>query len=193
MNKNYVIAIVIVIVVIVGGIFLLKSDGTENVVIDTHITEGDVSHTHTGTSTEELPINENGDTSDEAIEEPQLEGDGDEAGADMIATDLEEVAVVERVVTYTSAGFDPKVIEIEAGESVKFVNGSNRKMWVASNVHPTHTLYPEESDADCLGSSFDACEEIEIGGSWSFIFNKVGDWEYHDHLNPSRTGTVEVN
>jgi hypothetical protein len=65
-------------------------------------------------------------------------------------------------------------------------------MWVASAQHPTHTVYPEKTDADCLGSAFDACEGVSPGNSWSFTFNEVGEWGYHNHLRANHWGRVIV-
>ncbi|MDP3726055.1 MAG: hypothetical protein Q8R36_02565, partial [bacterium] len=59
-------------------------------------------------------------------------------------------------------------------------------------IHPTHALYSEQSEEDCIGSSFDACEEIPPGSSWVFIFNETGSWGYHNHLEASHRGTIVV-
>ena len=106
---------------------------------------------------------------------------------------MEEEAVETNLVKYTNQGFSPKTISINEGDTVTWTNESNLNLWVASSIHPTHNEYPEESDSDCGGSTFDACIGIGPGEEWSFTFNEVGSWDYHDHLNPSRTGTVEVD
>jgi plastocyanin len=105
-------------------------------------------------------------------------------------------AVKENVVTYTDAGYSPSTITIKKGETVTFVNQSSRSMWPASAVHPTHTVYSGTSLSkhcpDTTGTAFDACKGFLPGESWSFKFDKVGTWKYHDHLNPSSTGTIGV-
>lgn len=88
----------------------------------------------------------------------------------------------ETVVLYTSDGFSPSSSPIKKGETVVFKNESNQQMWVASASHPVHTLYPE----------FDQRGIAEKGGSYSFMFDKTGTWKYHDHMNPSRNGTIVV-
>lgn len=85
-------------------------------------------------------------------------------------------------VTYTDSGFSPKEITIKAGDTVNFVNESSKSFWPASNPHPVHTDYPE----------FDAKKDISAGDTYSFKFEKVGTWGYHNHKNPSQIGTVIV-
>lgn len=98
----------------------------------------------------------------------------------------------ETTVVYTEDGFTPATVEVRKGDTIRFENRSNRDMWPASAFHPTHTIYPEKSASDCLGSSFDACRGVPPGESWSFTFNSVGTWRYHDHLSAAKTGTVVV-
>jgi plastocyanin len=85
---------------------------------------------------------------------------------------------------------------IKKGETVTFKNQSSNSMWPASAMHPTHRVYSgtslDEHCPDTTGTAFDACKGFLPGQSWSFIFNKTGTWKYHDHLNPSATGTVVV-
>jgi plastocyanin len=78
--------------------------------------------------------------------------------------------------------FDPRVVTIEAGEAVTFVNVTPEDKWPASNPHPVHTLYP----------GFDAGRSIIPGGSWSFTFTLRGRWTYHDHLSPDTEGVIVV-
>lgn len=86
----------------------------------------------------------------------------------------------EVVVELLEGGYSPEEVTIKRGDVVKFVNKRKHYFWPASNLHPTHTIYPE----------FDPQEPVE--SSWSFRFNKVGEWRYHDHLAPYFTGKVKV-
>lgn len=79
--------------------------------------------------------------------------------------------------------FKPDTLEITQGEKVEFTNDSLKDHWPASNIHPTHGIYPE----------FDPRQSIKPGKSWTFTFTKPGSWRYHDHLNPSLTGTIIVS
>lgn len=85
-------------------------------------------------------------------------------------------------VTYKSGIFSPNPVTIKVGQGVRFVNAGPGLMWVASNPHPTHTDYP----------GFDSLKGVEVGQSYTFVFSKVGTWKYHNHPNPSETGTVVV-
>jgi len=87
-----------------------------------------------------------------------------------------------QIVTYTDSGFSPSIVTIKRGESIKFVNESSEFMWVASNPHPTHTIYP----------GFDEGKAVGKGGSYTFTFNKTGDWGYHNHVRNIRTGRIVV-
>ena len=86
-------------------------------------------------------------------------------------------------VELTSHGtFEPDTVTIKSGQTVKWVNNSGGLMWVASNPHPTHTDLP----------GFDQKQVMHSGDSWEFTFIKAGRFGYHDHLEPSRRGTVIV-
>ncbi|OGH72112.1 MAG: hypothetical protein A2921_00520 [Candidatus Magasanikbacteria bacterium RIFCSPLOWO2_01_FULL_43_20b] len=98
--------------------------------------------------------------------------------------------VEEKIITYTDSGFSPATLTIKKGETVVFKNQSAQSMWPASAFHPTHTAYP--TTGGCLGSTLDACKGVQLGESWSFQFDFVGNWKYHDHLNPSNFGTIVV-
>lgn len=90
--------------------------------------------------------------------------------------------VTRTVVTYTGTGFSPLTVTVKVGSTVTFVNESNRGMWVASAVHPTHQLLP----------GFDQLTSVETGGTYEYAFTKVGTWKYHNHRNPADTATVIV-
>ncbi|MBM3257264.1 MAG: hypothetical protein FJY98_02960 [Candidatus Liptonbacteria bacterium] len=94
------------------------------------------------------------------------------------------------VITYTDQGFSPVSLTISKGEKVIFENQSSRAFWPASAPHPAHTTYPERQG--CVASTFDACGPQASGDPWEFQFNRVGTWRYHDHLNPSKMGTIIV-
>ncbi len=93
-------------------------------------------------------------------------------------------------VLITDNGFSPKEIKIKKGDTVRWTNQSSALSWPASAIHPTHSIYPEKGG--CIDSSFDACKGLNKGESFTFVFNFPGSWKYHDHLNPSKAGTVVV-
>jgi plastocyanin len=97
----------------------------------------------------------------------------------------------------TSSGFSPNTLTINKEDIVLFVNEGSSPSWPASAMHPTHTVYDgttmSEHCPNPENTAFDSCEGIEEGESWSFTFEKTGTWNYHDHLNVARTGTIVVN
>ncbi|QQG37760.1 MAG: hypothetical protein HYS26_04000 [Candidatus Kaiserbacteria bacterium] len=95
-------------------------------------------------------------------------------------------------VAFDGTAFTPSTVTIKKGETVRWNNTSDKNVWPASAVHPTHSVYPEKTASDCLGSAFDACRGLIPGELWDFTFNQMGTWRYHNHSNPSITGTVVV-
>jgi len=95
-----------------------------------------------------------------------------------------------------SGGIFPGVIVISAGETVNFINRDNRPHRPASDIHPTHRLYPGSGIEKCgtpdQSNNFDACRGLAQGEFYSFTFNEVGSWSYHDHLNPGLRGIIIV-
>lgn len=100
------------------------------------------------------------------------------------------------LVEITSSGFSPSSLEVTKGSQVTFINKDGASHWPASNMHPTHTEYPGSGINKCSTSqqaeTFDACHTLSQGESFSFIFNEIGTWNYHDHLNPDLQGTIVV-
>lgn len=91
------------------------------------------------------------------------------------------VMVEGKTVSITAAGFSPKNMVIKQGESVTFENIDSSDHTVNSDAHPTHSLYP-----------FLNAGLIKSGEKKTIIFEKAGKYTYHDHLNPSLTGSVTV-
>lgn len=79
-------------------------------------------------------------------------------------------------------GFFPQYLEIEQGDTVVFKNEGKNPHWPASNIHPTHAVYPE----------LDPKKAILPGEAWSFIFKRAGEWGLHDHLYPKLTDRIIV-
>ena len=79
-------------------------------------------------------------------------------------------------------GFFPQKLIIKKGQRVKFVTTKAKSFWPASNLHPSHTIYPE----------FDSNEPVAQDQSWSFNFTKPGEWKYHNHLAPIYKGRITV-
>lgn len=102
----------------------------------------------------------------------------------------------EIVVEMSSSGFSPESVEINKGDSVTFTNVGAVGIWPASDIHPTHKSYPGSDISKCSSAEkdliFDACKLIVPGESYTFTFNEIGTWNYHDHSRASRKGTIIV-
>ncbi len=104
----------------------------------------------------------------------------------------------EIVVRMTADGFEPKSLEIAQGDTLVFENVDTVERWPASNIHPTHRLYPGSSIEYCDTPSeseqpnFDSCGGVLPGESYSFTFDYPGLWRFHDHIYPQFSGKVNV-
>lgn len=103
-------------------------------------------------------------------------------GVFLYLTLSKEVSPKEYVVTLTDNGFSPNEISIKEGDTVRFRSERQRPFWPASDLHPTHTIYP----------GFDSRFPIHPQKEWSFTFTQQGRWRYHDHLDPQHLGLVIV-
>lgn len=89
---------------------------------------------------------------------------------------------VEYEIVLTDSGFESKELTIEKGNNVVFINKRSVPVWPASDIHPTHGIYPE----------LDPKRGLEPGETWEFTFTKAGTWRMHDHLNPDATAVITV-
>ena len=88
---------------------------------------------------------------------------------------------LQTIVALTNVGFTPQTVTVQAGTKVTWTNNSGGNATVNSSVHPSHQDYPPLN----LG-------EFEDGQTLFLVFDTPGTYKYHDHLNPSWTGTVVV-
>lgn len=96
-------------------------------------------------------------------------------------TGADKMMKKEETVNLTADGFNPQTLTVKVGTKVVWTNSSGARANVSSAVHPTHQLYPPLN----LGN-FEDGEEV------SLTFEEAGTYKYHNHLNPSQTGTVVV-
>lgn len=87
------------------------------------------------------------------------------------------------VIELGEEGFSPQSLQVRVGERVTFKSSLEDGFWPASNIHPTHELYPE----------FDSKGPLLKGETWSFVFEQEGVWRFHDHVHPFHTGTIVVS
>lgn len=82
------------------------------------------------------------------------------------------------LVSYTDAGFVPNTLEVKRGNVVRFVNNSNRSLWVITTVDTY--------------SAFDQGKSVGKGGIFEFTFAQTGAWGYKNLNSSSHTGTIIV-
>jgi len=107
---------------------------------------------------------------------------GSSGSSDSQRPSLCKSATGSATVLLKDGSFDPALITVKQCTKVTFQNVGTQPHWPASDFHPTHGIYPE----------FDPKRNVDPGQSWSFIFDRIGTWHYHDHLSPEVTGTVKV-
>lgn len=190
MQGNKLVYFLIILIVIVGGYFLFFAGSGDQA------PQGDMPTEDTVDTMDEGETMDQGDMDNEEMQDQQAPDEDTQAPTPETELEAEQAQpddpsqpTGDNLVTYTDQGYSPETITVPAGEPVTFVNESSNPMWTASAVHPTHGEYPGEG---CIGGSFDACEGVASGNSWSFTFDETGEWGYHNHLTPSHTGTVIV-
>jgi plastocyanin len=92
------------------------------------------------------------------------------------------MAAQANTIHYTSAGFTPSTIVIKKGTTLTILNDTSSAIQVDSDPHPTHTSYP----------MMNALSATPGHGFYTFTFNVEGTYHFHNHLDPSATGTVIV-
>ncbi len=85
-------------------------------------------------------------------------------------------------VSLTSTGFLPKVVEINKGETVRFVNKSGSAMRIASDDFGGTPLYVGLNQEKSVGQN----------GIYELTFTDTGAWAYHNRTAPSVIGVVYV-
>lgn len=171
--------LIIGVLILVGAGFYFYSQKSKKAIAPS--TQEQNSETKDTNSPEtQVATNDLGGESEQAPElkksAPSTFSDGSEAEG--MAPDI----LVSEIV-YDGKAFSPSTLNIKVGDIVVFRNKSEGDMWPASAPHPTHTDYPE----------FDPKDSIASGAKWQFTFLKVGNWKFHDHLNSSVFGTVNVS
>lgn len=144
MNKNIVIATVVVLVLIVGGWFLTRPKQIMAPEVTTQDTQTTVS-TQSAVATGEAMMEET------------------------------------KMVSIIAAGFSPKDLTVKVGETITWTNADSANHTVSSDNHPVHTLFP-----------FLNVGKIMPQEKKMVTFEKAGKYTYHDHLNPSLTGSITV-
>ena|SRR5258708_4914914 len=87
------------------------------------------------------------------------------------------------IVTYDGTSFNPQIISINRGESVRFVNKSSRAMRIASNTYQNIPIFP----------GFNQVKSVGRNGTYALSFVDPGVWGYHNmDQDPTVVGVVYV-
>lgn len=197
MNKT-ILGIIIAVVIVGGGFILFRQKSSAPTIPETQDNSSAAQE-----STEAVS-----DSRDDGRRSADGSAEGDSTAAPAEGLDSQQKTAEEtldqplketpKIVTvkFNGAGYFSKAVSIKKGEVVTWVNESSVKTWPASAMHPTHTVYPGSDIQKCFSGKanevFDACRGLNQGETYSFIFNEVGTWYYHDHLSPGMTGSVTV-
>jgi len=84
-------------------------------------------------------------------------------------------------ITYSDSGFSPSTITVKAGSTITIKNTSSGGLQFESDPHPVHT---DDTELN-VGT-------VASGQSMTFTVAEKGTHGYHNHLNPSDTGTIIV-
>lgn len=96
-------------------------------------------------------------------------------------------ATVPAAVTYSLAGFSPASVTVKKGTAVMWTNVSSGGMRVAAT-----SGLAAGNCAEGAPASFDQCVASVPGSQWSFAFNEIGTWKYHNTEKKEFGGTVTV-
>jgi plastocyanin len=101
--------------------------------------------------------------------------------SDSSSRNNQNVPSSQNTITYDGNNFSPSTLTVKSGSTVTVKNMSSDDLQFDSGPHPTHTSNPELN----IGL-------IAAGESKTFTVTKTGTFDYHNHLNPSQTGTIIV-
>jgi len=88
------------------------------------------------------------------------------------------------VVSYSTKGFAPFIVEVKVGETVRFTNNRNDKALRVVSTGP--------ENSDLFYSGFSAAASIARGESFELPFTKVGAWSYTNLNDDNHQGVVIV-
>jgi len=185
MKRGTTVGIIIIILIVIGFFMFNGSDSST----------GTSSSSGSGEIDGEAPDSniQNSDTNDDESDDASDQMDDP---TDSVEDSNEDAVSGSRTVIMTPSGFSPDTVEISVGDSVTFLNQGFGIHWPATDVHPSHSIYPGSSIGKCGGSDadkiFDACKGLSKEESYTFTFDEAGNWRYHDHLNPGLRGTILV-
>lgn len=198
----------IVAVVVIAGIIVSTQDLTSYPSANQDTSES-VSTSTSGSQTGDTSMEDSFDSMETSDDPIPVDVPVDSAMPLPTAGDVDEMVVedpindepaanepMEHTVVMSGNSYSPSDLTINSGDTVTFVAEDDGPYWPATDLHPTHTVYPGSDINKCFSGEadevFDACRNMGTDDTYSFIFTEVGSWDYHDHRKPSITGTITV-
>lgn len=86
------------------------------------------------------------------------------------------------LVVYTSKGFSPATLQVNAGETVQFVNNTSLSLRVAA----------VDTSINAPNRELDQVKSVGKGGTYDFTFNQKGVVIYQNLDDKSKTGSILV-
>ena len=145
--KNYLILLVVLVVIAVGGFIAYQQFGQP--VIDEEFVGVELIK----------PV-------DIVEDVPIVDGVPDFSEVGPVADSVQREKPI--IISYTDSGFVPGEIRVRSGAVVTFVNNSVRSMWVASDIHPTHRALPEFDQRQGVGQQGSYSFTFSKTGKWSY-------------------------
>ncbi len=91
------------------------------------------------------------------------------------------------IVLITETGYEPAVLEVVVGHSVRFENTTRRPQTVTSRL----PVEDPKQEGDLDKGGFDS-GPIRPGATWTYKFAKEGTFEFFNRMDRSMTGTIVV-
>jgi len=126
------------------------------------------------------PNGNNGNTSSSTPSTSQQNTPSTDTSNSSSSTDVPAAAAA-ATITYTDNGFTPAKVVVKKGDVITVKNSSTQDLQFSSADHPSHLLDPE------LNMNI-----LKPGESGNITISTVGTHGYHNHLDASMTGVIEV-
>lgn len=124
---------------------------------------------------------EDSETVDDEVEQDAEDESSDDEPASLDGDILDGGGLKATTFRYTEGGFDFESHTIKVGGEVFFTNITDNDFSLNSGPHPVHTGY------DPLNVG-----EVANGEFVKVVFTEVGEFDFHNHLNPEHSAKVIV-
>ena len=102
-----------------------------------------------------------------------------------VGTDCQKSTESAVTIIYDGAGFSPKCLTVAKGTTITWDNQSASELQVGVDPHPSHS-------GDRAISNGEFVFKVAAKSQGSEVISKPGAYGYHNHLNSSAKGTLNV-